>query len=44
VEDGAAEKSTTPKGDWLSAGSHEGHERRQGLTTKVGRQIRGGLS
>jgi hypothetical protein len=44
VEDGATEKSATAKGDWLSTGSHEGNERRQGSTAKVGRQIRGGLS
>jgi hypothetical protein len=44
VEDGAVEKSTATKGDWLSAGSHKGNERRQGPVAKVGGQIHGGLS
>ena len=44
MEDGAAEKLTATKGDWLFARSHEGHERRQGSIVKVGRQICGGLS
>jgi hypothetical protein len=42
VEDGVAKKSIAIEGDWLSAGSYEGNEHRQGSTIKVGGQIRGG--